>query len=48
MKKYTLIMDITADDDADPIMIPDEIYNACNDVSFSFEVASIEEAADQH
>ncbi|MFI8499484.1 hypothetical protein ACIGFK_13445 [Streptomyces sp. NPDC085524] len=43
MKTYTLTMTIEADDDVPPAQIREELYDACGDVPFGFEITAIEE-----
>ncbi|WP_282797870.1 hypothetical protein [Streptomyces sp. CC224B] len=43
MKKYTLTITIEADDDIDADRIREEMYEAGEDVPFSFHIAGITE-----
>lgn len=43
MKVYTLIMRIEADDGISEEQIREEIYDACPDVPFGFDITSCEE-----
>lgn len=45
MRTFVLTMRIEADADAAPDQIRQEIYDACSDVSFSFDVTSVEPEA---
>lgn len=42
MKVYTLTMRIEAEDDISPDQIREEIYDACEDVSFGFDIKTVE------
>lgn len=44
MKVWTLTMRIEADDDVNDEQIREEIYDACPDVPFGFEITKVEEA----
>lgn len=41
MKIYTLTMRIEAEDDISPNQIRDEIYDACEDVPFGFDIKTV-------
>jgi hypothetical protein len=41
VKVYTLVMRIEADDDISPEQIKEEIYDACTDVPFGFDITEI-------
>ncbi|MCM3822270.1 hypothetical protein ACP4TB_28800 [Streptomyces sp. DR3-1] len=43
MKTYRLTMRIEAGDEIEPARIRQEIYNACDDVPFGFEVVDVTE-----
>ncbi len=43
MAVWTLTMRIEADDDVNDDQIRNEIYDACTDVSFGFDITRIEE-----
>lgn len=43
MKTYILTMRIEADDDINEEQIKEEIYDACPDVPFGFEITACEE-----
>ncbi|MGW1134441.1 hypothetical protein [Streptomyces griseoluteus] len=43
MKTYTLTMRIEADDEINAEQIREEIYDACPDVSFGFDITKVEE-----
>jgi hypothetical protein len=43
MKVYTLTMRIEADDDVNDAQIREEIYDACGDVPFGFDIKTIEQ-----
>ena len=46
MKTYTLTMRIEADSEVTPEQIRQEVYDACGDVPFGFDVTAVEEAQD--
>ncbi|MGW2739149.1 hypothetical protein ACWC4D_33740 [Streptomyces sp. NPDC001288] len=43
MKTYILTMRVEADDDVNEAQIREEIYDACPDVPFGFEITSVSE-----
>ena len=43
MKTYTVTMRIEADEDVNEARIREEIYDACPDVPFGFEITKVEE-----
>ncbi len=47
MAVYTLTMRIEADAEVTPEQIRQEIYDACPDVPFGFDITGIEEASDE-
>jgi hypothetical protein len=43
VKVYTLTMRIEADDEINAAQIREEIYDACPDVSFGFDITAVAE-----
>ncbi|PZT70166.1 hypothetical protein DN402_31605 [Streptomyces sp. SW4] len=43
MKTFTLTMRIEADSDVTPEQVRQEIYDACGDVPFAFDITNVEE-----